>query len=200
MKIHPGEQGTPEWDELRRGKITASVAAKMITGKGAISTQAKQFVGKLMAEFLGLQEPEPLPVTFWMERGIEMESQARGFFQVETGLHVERAAFIESGDGLSGFSPDGFIKIKKDIIPLELKCPKPSTHIGYILEGKLPYKQQCHFAMAITGAPYMFFMSYHPDLPEFLLKVRRDDYTETLCSALEVFKNNMAKAREIIEQ
>jgi len=198
VKIHEGQQGTSEWDDLRRGKITASVAAKMITEKGAISTQAKPFVGKLIAEDLGIQEPEKNMSSYWMERGIEMESQARGFFHVSTGLHVEQCAFIESDDGLSGFSPDGYTMDTEDVIPIELKCPSPAVHIGYLLENKLPYKQQCHFAMVIADAPHMYFMSYHPDLPEFLLKVERDEYTEKVSQALEAFKLDMIKAKELI--
>ena len=94
MIIHNGSQGTPAWDDLRRGKITASVAAKMITEKGAISTQARPLVGKLIAESMGLQEPDAVLSTYWMERGVDMESQARGYFQVDTG-QIGRASCRE---------------------------------------------------------------------------------------------------------
>lgn len=200
MKVHPGEQGTPEWDDLRRGKITASVAQKMITEKGAISVQAKPFIGRLLAEELGLQEPEPIKPSYWMERGVEVEPQARGFFAVETGLHVETCAFIESDDGLSGFSPDGFVWDKKVLIPLEIKCPSAAVHIGYLLDGVLPYKQQCHFAMVISLAPYMHFMSYHPDLKPFILKVGWDEYTIKVSNALDDFKAKMVVAKSLVEE
>jgi len=200
MIIHTMEQGTPEWDAIRSGKITASVARKMITPTGKPSTQANAFVGTLIAESLGLQDPEPIPQSYWMERGTDLEHESRLWFQVETGLKVEQCGFIESDDGLSGFSPDGIISGAEIHIPLELKNPKPSTHIGYLVDGTLPkeYISQCHFAMVIAEAPYMYFMSYCPGLPALLLKVERDDYTLKVEIALELFIKNLTKARRIV--
>ncbi len=204
MKIHDMLQRTPEWDDVRKGKITASVAAKMITPTGKPSTQAKPFIGTLLAEEMGLQEPEQVPQTEWVERGIDLESEALGWFQVETGQKVMQCGFIESDDGLSGFSPDGFIKEKiggiDSIVPLELKVPKPSTHIGYLIEGCLPklYLAQCHFAMVVAGAPYMYFMSYNPGLAPVLIKVQRDDFTDKVGVALNLFKKDLVEARKLV--
>lgn len=204
MKIHTMAQRTSEWDAIRSGKITASVAAKMITPGGKPSTQAKPFIGRLLAEQMGLQEPEGIPQTEDVLLGIEQEDESRRWFQVETGLKVEEVGFIGSDDGLSGFSPDGVItdlkKLPGRVIPVELKNPKPSTHIGYLLEATLPsiYKAQCHFAMVISEAPYMYFMSYCPGLPALLIKVERDDYTNKVEIALELFIKDLAKARKLI--
>ena len=205
MKIHTMEQRTPEWDAVRAGKITASVAAKMVTPTGKPSTQAKPFIGRLIAEQMGMQEPESFVTTDDMQTGIDQEDESRLWFQVETGLKAEQVGFIESDDGDSGFSPDGVVYLSgsdsiQDTIPIELKNPKPSTHIGYLLEGTLPnsYKAQCHFALVITGAPYMYFMSYCPGLPAFLLKVERDDYTNKVSAALDAFKSDLVAARKLI--
>ena len=200
MIIHDFAQGTPEWDLVRSGKITASVASKMVTAKGNPSTQAKPHIGRLIAEERGLQQPPPFIQTDWMERGTELEAEARGWFQIETGLRVHQCGFIESDDHLSGFSPDGYYDSCSGLIPLELKVPKPSTHIGYLIDGTLPdaYKQQCHFTTVITGAPYMYFMSYNPGIKPLLLKVERDDYTEKVEIALELFKKDLTAARKLI--
>ncbi|MBT8449610.1 MAG: YqaJ viral recombinase family protein, partial [Gammaproteobacteria bacterium] len=196
---HYMEQGTPEWDAVRAGKITASVASKMVTPTGKPSTQAKPYIGCLIAEQMKLQKPEPIPPSDWMERGTELENEARGWFQVETGQRVHQCGFIEQ-DELCGFSPDGYIG-GKVIIPLELKVPKPSTHIGHLIESELPktYKAQCHFAMVITGAPYMYFMSYNPGIKPLLLKVERDDYTVCVENALVKCKADLIKAKEILK-
>jgi hypothetical protein len=205
MKIHTMEQRTPEWDAVRKGKITASVAAKMITPTGKPSTQAKPFIGRLIAEQRGLQEPESIPVTEDIQTGIDQEEESRLWLQVELGKKVQQVGFIESDDGDSGFSPDGIISerwehLRDEVIPVELKNPKPSTHIGYLLDGGLPntYKAQCHFALVITDAPYMYFMSYCPGLPAMILKVERDDYTDKVKAALKIFKKDLESANQII--
>jgi hypothetical protein len=204
MRVHTMEQRTPEWDAVRAGKITASVASKMVTPTGKPSTQAKPFIGLLLAEQLGLQEPEPIPTTDDMQTGIDQEDESRLWFQVETGLKVFQCGFVESDDGESGFSPDGYVELDDGkictFIPVELKNPKPSTHIGYLLDGGLPntYKAQCHFAMVISESEYMYFMSYCPGLPALLVKVERDDYTEQVAAALDAFKSDLAAARKLI--
>lgn len=200
MIMHHMEQRTPEWNAIRRGKITASVADKMITPTGKPSIQAKPFIGQILAEQLGLQEPNDIPQTEWVERGVDNENESSLWFQVETGLKVEHCGFIESDDHLCGFSPDGYIPLDGVAIPLELKNPMPSTHIGYLLEGELPkaYKAQCHFAMVIAEAPHMYFMSYCAGLPALVLKVERDDYTLAVEVALEVFTKDLIAARKLI--
>ncbi len=52
--------------------------------------------------------------------------------------------------------------------------------------------------MVITGAPYMYFMSYNPGLPALLIKVERDDYTAKVEAALEIFKTDLTEARKLI--
>jgi exodeoxyribonuclease (lambda-induced) len=145
-----------------------------------------------VAEALDLQPAEFIPPTYWMERGINLEPEARGWFQVETGRPVQKAGFIEHESGLAGISPDGYVtdKVVMDQvqpIPVELKCPKPGTHIQWLMAGGMPKKHlpQCHFQMVITGAPYMYFMSYHPTVEALLIKVERDEYTESLSIMLD---------------
>jgi hypothetical protein len=202
MKIWYGlEQGTPEWLDARRGKFTASIASKLLTATGKVSTQFKSELGKIIAETMGLQDPEDNFVeTFWMARGTELEAEARAWFTVETNMDIEEVGFIESDDRLLGVSPDGIMWAErperevgsggvKQLIPLELKVPKPSTHIKWLIDGGLPKEhiQQCHFAMALTGAPYMYFMSYNPDLTPLIVKVESDDYTAAMVAAIEVY-------------
>jgi len=201
MIIHNMEQRTPEWDAIRAGKITASVASKLLTPGGKPSTQSKSFIGCLIAEELGLQEPEQHVQTEWMDRGVDNEDESRLWLQVELGMRIDQVGFIESDDQLAGFSPDGIIQTAPEsVIPCELKNPKPSTHITYLVDGGLPdnYKAQCHFALAITGAPYLWFMSYCPSLRPLLVKVEPDAFTVAMTNAIEQFKADLAAARKII--
>lgn len=192
MKIHEVlEQGTPEWAEMRRGKFTASIASKLLTPTGKVSTQFKSEMGRIIAETLGLQEPEPFIETFWMARGSELESEARKWFMVETDLDVQQVGFIESDSQLVGCSPDGIIDDDGVLVPLELKVPKPGTHISWLLMGELPKEhiQQVHFSMAVMGAPHAYFQSYNPDVEPLILRVERDDYTTAMENAIAVYES-----------
>ena len=189
-------QRDPEWYEIRSGKITGSVAKKLVTPTGKASVQYKTEIGRIIAEHHGWQEPEFIKPTYWMERGIDLEDESRKWFKVLTGLEVIECGFIEHDNGLAGFSPDGYIMDGDTLIPLELKCPKPSTHVTWFLEGGLPKDHigQCHFALAITDAPYMYFQSYTPNAPPILIKVERSDYTKTMKSGIVKFADELSGA------
>ena len=204
--FHNIEQRTPEWDALRAGRFTASMASKLVTPTGKASIQYKTEIARIIAEQKGLQEPEFIKPTYWMERGINLEAEALAWFEVETDLTVEPIGFVTSDDDLIGASPDGVIKesISKDssstfidyLIPLELKCPKPSTHIKYLIDGELPkeYIGQVHFQMALCEAPYAYFASYNPNVPPLILKVMRDEYTELMEKQIEKYKAEFTAA------
>lgn len=187
--IHDVEQGSPEWHELRAGRVTASLASKLMTPLGKPSTQFKKEIGRVIAERKGWQRPVPFQPTYWMERGKELEGEARGWFQVETGLYVRQVGFIEHHTGLAGFSPDGMTEENGILIPSEFKVPMPSTHIEWLREGGVPkdHLPQCHFALALTDAPYMRFMSYHPEAPCIVEVVERNKLTETMVACLDDF-------------
>ena len=198
MIIHDKvEQGTEEWFDLRRGKFTASIASKMVTPTGRPSTTYRAEIGRIIAESLGWQEPEPFIQTEWMRRGTELEDEARKWFTVMTGLDVKEVGFIESDDHMTGFSPDG---LTYDRIPVEIKVPKPSTHIGWLLEGALPkeHRAQVHFGLAITGAPHAWFMSYATQCEPLIIKVEHDDYTETMVKAINNYAAEFEAAYKTI--
>jgi hypothetical protein len=196
MIIHQVEQRSEEWFAIRAGKITASVASKLVTPTGKRSVQYRGEIARVIAEARGLQEPELLKPTYWMERGVDMEDEARAWFEVETGLATEVVGFIESDDHLSGFSPDCITA--QGTIAVELKCPKPSTHIQWLMDGILPKEHlgQCHFGMAITGARYTYFMSYCPEIEPLIIKLERDDYTQTMVDAIANYIDEFKSAYE----
>ena len=104
------------------------MAGKIITPTGRESTQYKAEIGRLIAEGLGLQEPEEFAGTEWMQRGSELEQEARAWFSFDRGLDVKPVGIITVGDHLAA-SPDGITGYMPQPIPCEFKVPKPSTHI-----------------------------------------------------------------------
>ena len=82
---------------------------------------------------------------------------------------------------------------------LEIKCPAPKTHLGYMLNGGLDadYRMQVHGSLLVTGRKFAHIMSYCPGLPEVIVKVQRDTAVLTaMTQHLEAFIAKMLKARE----
>lgn len=186
MQIYNVKQYSPEWWAHRAGIPTASRANEIVTpNKGDMSTQVRALINDLIAEKLGIQS-DPFEATEWMQRGKDLEPEARAMFELEYETDVEPVGFITNSicGTTFGCSPDGLLDARTS--GFEVKCPKPETQIGYLLGNKLPeyYKPQVHMSMAITGLPSWFFMSYHPDLEPLYVLVPWDGYTDKVRDAL----------------
>lgn len=172
MKILNIEQGSPEWLQARLGIPTASCFSKLLTATGKPSTQADGYANTLIAEMLCGQPVESFS-SDWMERGKELEPEARAYYTMQTGLEVPEIGFVLRDDGRVGCSPDG---LPSDGL-VEIKCPAPHTHVSYLLTGEVPktYFPQVQGQMWITERNWCDFLSYHPLMPPVLVRVERDD-------------------------
>lgn len=194
MKIfHDLEQGTDEWLAIRKGKPSTSKLGNIITAaKGELSKSRVGYIRELIGECFA-PEWEEFAGNKYTERGVEMEPEARDAFRTVIDFPVVEVGGVLADDGVSWCSPDGLIFNPLDddeiVSGVEIKCPSPKVHVGYVLDGVLPseYKQQVHGAMAITGADCWHFWSYFPGLRPFHLVVNRDEYTEKVSTALATF-------------
>ena len=193
MKIIEGEQYSPGWWAARRGIPTASCAGKLITGTGKPSTQAKGYAYELLANEL-TQEDEQIKASEWMIRGLELEPEARAYLSLKLGKAIDEVGFCLDDTETIGASPDG---IFSDEFICEIKVPKASTHVSYLLGNKLPitYKPQVHWQMFVTGLPCIFF-SYHPKLDPLIIKVTPDEYTKQIGAMALLFAKDLQKMRE----
>jgi len=173
MKILEMEQGTQEWLEARLGCPSGSGFSKLITASGTPSSSAESYINDLIAELI-TGESTPFHVTEWMQRGTELEPFARMNYELETDSEVTEVGFCMHDTLRCGVSPDGLIG---DDGGIEIKCPKPSTHVKYLRKGTLPseYKAQVMGCLWITGREWWDFMSYHPQMPNLLIRVHRDE-------------------------
>ena len=173
-------QGSAEWFDARRGKITASRIAD-VTAKlkgGAEAASAKNYRAQLVVERLtGISEDTYTNAA--MQRGIDMEPLARECYEFLLGTTVEQVGFSDHPYILmSGASPDGLVG--NDGL-VEIKCPNTATHIEYLLAGKVPaqYIPQMLWQMACTGRKWCDFVSYDNRLPEemqlFIVRLERDE-------------------------
>ena len=174
------EQGSAEWIMLRLGVLTASNAAKLITPlRLMMSGQRDTVINTLVAEAL-LHEPvDDFLGTIWTERGKDLEPEALAYFELQTGYHAEKVGFIFKDDTRRcGCSPDGVIlDIHRSLIAgLEIKCPKASTHVGYLRAGEATkYWPQTQFSLWVTGLPAWYFMSYYPGIRPLLTRIEPID-------------------------
>lgn len=200
MKIFDFEQYSPEWWAERRGLPTASKFGTLITPGGKPSTQAKKYMCELIAELHVHDEEESFEPTEWMLRGMELEDEARKWLAFDRGHEIRQVGLVKNDAGTCGASPDGLIDdagMGWSNVPLEIKCPKGSTHIAYMLDRKLPdtYKPQVHGQMLVTGSDVALFMSYHPRFAPILIEVKRDAYTAKLEAALDKFVKDLSRSR-----
>jgi len=171
VRIIQVPQRSPEWFEVRRGLPTASSFDKVVKADGTPSKQSKAYMYQLAAERVaGIRE-----VTFTsaaMEEGIRREAESRRVYAMLREVEVEEVGFCIDDSGRYGCSPDGLVG--EDGV-LELKNPTGKVHVEYLVGGKLPtaYLQQVQGQLLVTGREWCDFVSYHPGLPTFIVRVER---------------------------
>ena len=169
MVNHKVDQNSDEWFALRRGKFTASTFKELFMGK---DTQGyKDAIYRVAFERLTNQSPESF-TNEYMQRGTELEPEARAWYEFEKEVDVESGGFFSYNDWI-GASPDGLIG---DSGLIEIKCPKFSTMMDYLIKKELPknYYYQVHGQLFVTDREWCDFIAYHPSLPKFVLRVNRD--------------------------
>lgn len=177
MIIHDVLQGSPEWHALRL-MPTASNFRRVFTSQKKRSTSFDEYAIELTEEVKAGRKLETYK-SEWMQRGNDLEPQARAMFEFETGMVTTPIGFVTTDDGRIGCSPDAIVHDdeKGETALLEIKCPKPTTHIKYLLAGKVPadYFPQVQGQLWITEKPYAYFMSFHPDHESLIIRVERDE-------------------------
>lgn len=163
-------QRSDAWFAARAGKVTASrVSAVMAKGRnGEPSATRSAYLGELIAETLTGQPANPFKGNEHTERGNELEPAARLAFEIETGETVtEVGGFIHPRMNRVAASPDGILSGNRG---LEIKCPLPHIHLGYLLAGVPPpaYVPQMALQAACAELDSVFFASYCPVFPEDL--------------------------------
>lgn len=134
----------------------------------------------------------PLPgFSSWQtDQGNMREDEAQPWYEFEYKTTIDKVGFCTTEDGKIGCSPDGLLG---DDSGLEIKCPEPTAHVKYLLNGEVPddYLAQVHGCMFVTGRPMWKFLSYRRGFPALLLTVHRDDkIVSKLADALAEFLEN----------
>ena len=171
------EQGSEEWLAARLGIPTATGFENIVTATGKKSASYIKYMAELIEESI-LGGGDTFKSSF-MERGNQLEPQARAAYEFLTGNDVIQVGGVYLNENRDVMvSPDGLIpSLKKG---LEIKCPKMSTHIRYLLEGGVPaeYVIQVQANLWVTGYETWDFVSYCPEYQKqtlYLFTAARDE-------------------------
>lgn len=195
MIIKDFEQQSPEWYRARLGIPTGSGFSKIITPTGKPSSSAQEYRGELLAEWFLIDSGDQFS-SEWIDRGILTEPAAVSAYEIITGINTEKVGIILRDDEMVGVSPDRLIN---DNGGLEIKCPKASTHMNYLLQDTLPpvYRAQVQGNLWISEREWWDFMSYHPAVVPFITRVYRDEkYISTMAGLMDKFVTDLLEARE----
>lgn len=197
-------QGTPEWLEARKGKVTASCFDNVLAkGKGNAPSKTRQtYMYQLAAERItGLIQDSF--TNSYMEWGTENEPVARNYYELVEGVTTEQVGLILYNDDV-GASPDSLVG--NDGL-LEIKCPKSSTQIERILSGVFPadHTAQVQGQLWISEREWCDFVSFDPrinsDKKYFKVRVNRDEeYIKTLAHEVSKFVEELKELVFRIEE
>ena len=171
-------QGTQEWLEARKGKITGTRL------KDVLKTDNLPAIYEMIAE-LGSDEIEETFVNKAMQRGKDCEPIAREMYEVITGNVIEEVGFCVSFDNdYLALSPDGFTPDRLGAI--EIKSPSTSTHVKYIIGDRVPSEylpQVLTYFLVNEKLEYLDFVSFddrYKPKPIWIKRVTRVELQEQL--------------------
>lgn len=177
------EQRTDDWLAARLGMITGTRFAAIVgTGK-----TRDDLIRDLAWERYTGSCIEKGFTTDAMQRGIDLEPEARDWYSFHSGNDVVEHGFMVHPElSFVGMSPDGLCG--EDGL-LEIKCPGHRAHIETIERRKVPsqYRWQVQGQLWVTGRSWLDFVSYHPEHDGIIIRIEpsADDHAklEAACIA-----------------
>lgn len=192
IQIHDVAQGTPEWLALRAGLPTASMFAAIIDRKkDGKPTAARQ---KYLYTLAGQRITGKIVQTYGggpLERGKEMEDEARKYYVFQSDQKVEQVGFVTNSQWKAGASPDSLVGSTG---ALEIKTKEPHILLECLESDEVPEEHvaQCQGLLGVTGRSWIDFTAYWPDMPKFIKRLDRDDaYISKLKIEVQLFNEEL---------
>lgn len=192
MKIINVTQGTSEWFELRKRRMTASHAQAIATnGKGLVT-----YIRELMCGVFSTGEQVSY-TNAAMDNGIEQEEVAAMLYEFETDNKTEIIGFVVLDD-YTGVSPDRLVG-ENGLV--EIKCPTDKVYFNLLLDKKIDskYLAQMQMQMYVCERKWCDFVSYNPNFKQqlFIEKIYRD---EAMITKIKIGLESGKKMIEEIEK
>lgn len=175
---------TPEWENARIGKLTASCMHKVFIsgqGKNLVGVGGMTYINQKIGEILTRIMYDDVPETDDIQRGLAGEIFALERYTEITGIEVHESRLFEYNEIAAG-TTDGQTSTDGINITgvIEAKCPRPHKHIQILavdspIELKAIDKQYYHQSQAnmlFTNADHTDFISYNEDIKHYDLQIR----------------------------
>lgn len=201
MKVYDKvEQGTPEWHQLKLGKVTGTVAKAVNGTPVAYKTVLYEIVGERLSVDVDSDDP--------MGNGIELEPKARAEYERRTGNTVTTVGFTEREDcKWIGSSPDGLVESGgKYSVAVEIKCLGSKNHIKAIEENEIPkeyYWQVIQYFVVNDDLLRVDFVLYNPNLtrvPYHCIEVHRADVVDDIAESRKKQDEFIAEVNRIVDK
>jgi hypothetical protein len=186
--IHPlMEQGSPEWVEARKGRITGSrfKDTRDRLKNGNPSSKCTLYALDVARERCGGKAGDKFQNAA-MRFGTEQEPLARAAYEKATGNVVFEVGFITDDSGFFGLSPDGLVD---DDGVVEIKTMVSSdTLFTALVDGDISeYVDQCTGYLWMLGRQWVDLVLWAPDLADLglAMKIIRIKREEAAIEALE---------------
>lgn len=163
MIWHDVQQNSDEWNDLRRGKATASQFGCFMANDGkAFGEPAKRYALQIALEILTDKKSESGFSNEHTERGHEQEPVARMMYEDENFISVQNGGFFDCGD--YGDSPDGLVGSDGVI---EIKSVTAPIHYATLRRNNFDpsYLWQLAGHLDCTGREWVDFVSYCAEFP-----------------------------------
>ena len=197
-------QGTDEWLEVKKGKVSASNAASLLTPVTAQPSATMKKYAKQLALELAYEELKAGGgfKSAAMEDGNEREELARQLYQEYSLCAVEEVGIMLSDCENFAYSPDGLVG---DDGLVEIKNLEAEAHSNILLERphKMPsaYKCQVQFGLWVSGREWCDFIALGKIKdPEKSLIVIRQFRDEPFIEKLEEEAHNCIFFRDQVLQ
>lgn len=202
------EQNTDEWERIKTGMFSASMAEKLLSGKD--TKGYKNLIAKIAEERITGKrcENDEFKGNWATNRGHELEPIARHDYEYRT-LNAVNVVGVVIKDEWALCSPDGLIG--HDTLH-QIKCPIFSTQKEYLEKASrntdpkkiIPpnYYKQMTYEMYVSDRKYNIFTAYHPSLKPLDIVIERDEdmikFIELrLSEAIEDVKSNMDRINNL---
>ena len=158
MRVLCEVQGTPEWLDARRGKITAS-AARLALGRPGTKGR-RDYAQKIVHDLEGLPDFDDEDDKPWFIEGWYFESWARGWYSWNRDTDVQETGFVVHDDySWLGCSPDGLVG-DDGMIQIKYRKSLGTFHKYSAIGITAPVKAQMQTELFVTGRRWNDYVNY----------------------------------------
>jgi hypothetical protein len=168
MQILNCKQGSDEWKEARKLKLTASKATAIATGGKGLET----LVFDLCSAHLSSNPEDTFEGNKHTERGNEWEAAARMAYEAEKGVQVQEVGFVIYNEYV-GCSPDGLVGEDGGV---EIKCLMDREFLRMLVNGSDEVDSghiwQMQMNMKILNRKWWDYVCYNPNFETSIIIFR----------------------------